>query len=394
MTTKTPIYLDYNATTPMDPLVLEAMLPFYKERFGNAASFHHGYGHDAKQAVEYARSVIAQELNAKIREIVFTSGATEAINLAIKGHCARSPKGKNHIITQVTEHPAVLDTCNAMKKKGWKISILPVDQDGFVDPVDVKNEIKNETALVAVMHANNEIGVIQDIAMIGNICKEHNVLFLVDAAQTFGKVSIDVEKLNIDLLAASAHKVYGPKGIGCLYVNQKIPKVELEALLDGGGHERGFRSGTLPVPLIVGFGKAVETAGNIRNEESERLTQLRDKMINALTVQNEFAFLNGSHENRLTNNVNVCFKGVDAETLIMKMKGIACSTGSACSSASLEPSHVIKALGHSTELAHSAVRFSLGRFTTEQEIDAVIDEIIHTLEEIKKRSPRHRLVNS
>ena len=276
------IYLDNQATTPIDPDVFSAMEPWLKDKFGNAASFHHGYGHEAKQAVEHARKVIAQELNAKIREIVFTSGATEAINLAIKGVCAKAPPGKNHIITQVTEHPAVLDTCAALKKKGWDVSILQVDSSGFVDLNDIKKEMKEETALVAVMHANNEIGVIQDIAEIGKICKENKVHFLVDAAQSFGKLSIDVVEMNIDLLAASAHKIYGPKGVGCLYVNQKMPKVQLEAQLHGGGHERGFRSGTLPVPLIVGFGKAVEISSIVRNEENERLYQMRDKIINEI----------------------------------------------------------------------------------------------------------------
>ena len=392
MVTSSPIYLDNNATTPLDPKVLEVMLPFYKDKFGNAASFHHGYGHDAKQAVENARKIIAQELNAKIREIIFTSGATEAINLAIKGVCAKAPPGKNHIITQVTEHPSVLDTFTAMKKKGWNITILPVDSAGFVDPIEIANVIKNETALVAVMHANNEIGVVQSIAEIGKICDKNNVYFLVDAAQSFGKLPIDVLEMNIDLLAASAHKIYGPKGVGVLYVNQKLPKVELEALIDGGGHERGFRSGTLPVPLIVGFGEAVRIIAKIRAEENERLSRLRDKMINEITAVHSIVFLNGSKDIRIPNNVNLCFKGIDAETLIMKMKGIACSTGSACSSANLEPSHVLKAIGLNNEMAHGSIRFSLGRFNTEEEIRMAIEEINRVVSEVKEKSPLNRLI--
>jgi len=307
--------------------------------------------------------------------------------------CAKAPPGKNHIITQVTEHPAVLDTCAALKKKGWDVSILQVDSSGFVDLNDIKKEMKEETALVAVMHANNEIGVIQDIAEIGKICKENKVHFLVDAAQSFGKLSIDVVEMNIDLLAASAHKIYGPKGVGCLYVNQKMPKVQLEAQLHGGGHERGFRSGTLPVPLIVGFGKAVEISSIVRNEENERLYQMRDKIINEITSVHTKVILNGSKENRMPNNVNLCFPGIDAETLIMKMKGIACSTGSACSSANLVPSHVIKALGYGNELAHSAVRFSLGRFNSIAEIEAAIKEINSTVTMLYKRSSSHLLVH-
>lgn len=393
MATITPIYLDNNATTPLDPNVLEAMLPFYKDKFGNAASFHHGFGHEAKQAVEHARKIIAQELNAKIREIVFTSGATESINLAIKGVCAKALQGKNHLITQTTEHPAVLDAFNSMKKKGWEVSILPIDNSGFVDPNDIENEISDETALVVIMHANNEIGVIQSIKEIGKICSEHNVRFLVDAAQSFGKMSIDVMEMNIDLLAASAHKIYGPKGVGVLYINQKMPKIELEALIDGGGHERGFRSGTLPVPLIAGFGEAVRIISEIREEENIHLSSMRDKMIDKITAAHSNVYLNGSKEHRLSNNVNLCFKGIDAETLIMKMKKIACSTGSACSSANLEPSHVIKALGQSNEMAHSAIRFSLGRFNTEAEIDAAIQEINSTVSLLKKRSQSFSVVN-
>ena len=387
------IYLDNNATTPLDPRVLEVMLPYYKDRFGNAASIHHRYGHEAKKTVENSRKILANELNAKIREIVFTSGATESINLAIKGVCENEVGKKNHIITQSTEHKAVLDVCESMEKRGFEVTYLPVNSEGGVEPNQVKEAMRDETVLVAIMHANNEIGTIQPIKEIGEICRENSVYFLVDAAQSFGKLSIDVKELNIDLLAASAHKIYGPKGIGLLYVNQKNPRIKLKSQIEGGGHERGFRSGTLPVALIAGFGEAVKIASINREKENEYLSHLRDKMINEITANHFDTIVNGSRVNRLSNNINLCFPGIDAETLIMKMKGVACSTGSACSSVNLEPSHVIKALGYNNELAHSAVRFSLGRFNTEDEIDRAITEINKTVSLMKENSPRQRLLN-
>ena len=387
------IYLDNNATTPLDPRVLEVMLPYYKDRFGNAASIHHRYGHEAKKTVENSRKILANELNAKIREIVFTSGATESINLAIKGVCENEVGKKNHIITQSTEHKAVLDVCESMEKRGFEVTYLPVNSEGGVEPNQVKEAMRDETVLVAIMHANNEIGTIQPIKEIGEICRENSVYFLVDAAQSFGKLSIDVKELNIDLLAASAHKIYGPKGIGLLYVNQKNPRIKLKSQIEGGGHERGFRSGTLPVALIAGFGEAVKIASINREKENEYLSHLRDKMINEITANHFDTIVNGSRVNRLSNNINLCFPGIDAETLIMKMKGVACSTGSACSSVNLEPSHVIKALGYNNELAHSAVRFSLGRFNTEDEIDRAITEINKTVSLMKENSPRQKLLN-
>ena len=387
------IYLDNNATTPLDPRVLEVMLPYYKDRFGNAASIHHRYGHEAKITVENSRKILANELNAKIREIVFTSGATESINLAIKGVCENEVGKKNHIITQSTEHKAVLDVCESMEKRGFEVTYLPVNSEGGVEPNQVKEAMRDETVLVAIMHANNEIGTIQPIKEIGEICRENSVYFLVDAAQSFGKLSIDVKELNIDLLAASAHKIYGPKGIGLLYVNQKNPRIKLKSQIEGGGHERGFRSGTLPVALIAGFGEAVKIASINREKENEYLSHLRDKMINEITANHFDTIVNGSRVNRLSNNINLCFPGIDAETLIMKMKGVACSTGSACSSVNLEPSHVIKALGYNNELAHSAVRFSLGRFNTEDEIDRAITEINKTVSLMKENSPRQKLLN-
>ena len=387
------IYLDNNATTPLDPRVLEVMLPYYKDRFGNAASIHHRYGHEAKITVENSRKILANELNAKIREIVFTSGATESINLAIKGVCENEVGKKNHIITQSTEHKAVLDVCESMEKRGFEVTYLPVNSEGGVEPNQVKEAMRDETVLVAIMHANNEIGTIQPIKEIGEICRENSVYFLVDAAQSFGKLSIDVKEMNIDLFAASAHKIYGPKGIGLLYVNQKNPRIKLKSQIEGGGHERGFRSGTLPVALIAGFGEAVKIASINREKENEYLSHLRDKMINEITANHFDTIVNGSRVNRLSNNINLCFPGIDAETLIMKMKGVACSTSSACSSANLEPSHVIKALGHNNELAHSAVRFSLGRFNTEDEIDRAITEINKTVSLMKENSPRQKLLN-
>jgi len=377
-----PIYLDNQATTPMDPEVLKAMLPFFHEKFGNASSVHHAYGVESKEAVEKARKVLARSIGAKEREIIFTSGATEAINLAIKG-VAGNYNSKHHIITQATEHSAVLDTCRSLERKGWDVSILPVNSTGMVDPQSIANAITDETILVSIMHANNEIGTIQPIKQIGDICKKNSILFFVDACQSLGKLELDVHDMKIDLLAATAHKLYGPKGIGLLYACQKDPKVTLEMQMDGGGHERGFRSGTLPVPLIIGFAKAIEIS--LRNRESEYsfLRKLRDDLWNGIKKQHPDVILNGSVENGLPHNLNLCFPNLEAETMIMKMKGIACSIGSACSSTNLEPSHVIKALGRDTELAHSAIRFSLGRFNTPKEIENATIEINSVIDTMK-----------
>ena len=377
-----PIYLDNQATTPLDPEVLKAMLPFFHEKFGNASSVHHAYGVESKEAVEKARKVLARSIGAKEREVIFTSGATEAINLAIKG-VAGNYNSKHHIITQATEHSAVLDTCRSLERKGWDVSILPVNSTGMVDPQSITNAITDETILVSIMHANNEIGTIQPIKQIGDICKKNSILFFVDACQSLGKLELDVHDMKIDLLAATAHKLYGPKGIGLLYACQKDPKVTLEMQMDGGGHERGFRSGTLPVPLIIGFAKAIEIS--LRNRESEYsfLRKLRDDLWNGIKKQHPDVILNGSVENGLPHNLNLCFPNLEAETMIMKMKGIACSIGSACSSTNLEPSHVIKALGRDTELAHSAIRFSLGRFNTPKEIENATIEINSVIDTIK-----------
>ena len=384
-----PIYLDNQATTPLDPAVLESMLPYYSDKFGNAASIHHSFGHEAKDAVEKSRKIISKELNTSAREIVFTSGATESINLAIKGVSEKLKEKGRHIITQVTEHNAVLDTCSALERRGWEITKLPVKQDGRIDPRMIEDAIRKDTVLVTIMHANNEIGVIQPVREIGDICKRHRVYFLVDASQSFAKISVDAKEINIDLLAFTAHKIYGPKGIGALFIKKKNPPVELELQMDGGGHERGFRSGTLPVALIVGFGKAVELCSRDRDAENKRLKQYRDQLIDDIMTAHTDVILNGSRDQRLSNNLNLCFPGIEAETLIMNMKNIACSTGSACTSASLEPSHVITALGYDTELAHTAIRFSLGRFNNADEIAAAGKMIINAATAAKQKKSNY-----
>jgi len=384
-----PIYLDNQATTPLDPAVLESMLPYFNDKYGNAASIHHSFGHEAKEAVEISRKIIAKELNTSAREIVFTSGATESINLAIKGVSEKFKAKGRHIITQVTEHNAVLDTCSALERRGWEITKLPVQQNGLIDPKMIDDAIRKDTVLVTIMHANNEIGVIQPVRQIGNICKRHGVYFMVDASQSFAKISVDAQEINIDLLAFTAHKIYGPKGIGALFIKKKNPPVELELQMDGGGHERGFRSGTLPVALIVGFGKAVELCSRDRDSENKRLKQYRDQLIDDIMTAHTDVILNGSREQRLSNNLNLCFPGIEAETLIMNMKNIACSTGSACTSSSLEPSHVITALGYDTELAHTAIRFSLGRFNNADEIAAAGKMIINAATAAKQKKSNY-----
>ena len=384
-----PIYLDNQATTPLDPAVLESMLPYFNNKFGNAASTHHSFGHEAKEAVEKSREIISKELNTSASEIVFTSGATESINLAIKGVSEKLKEKGRHIITQVTEHNAVLDTCSALERRGWEITKLPVKQDGRIDPRMIEDAIRKDTVLVTIMHANNEIGVIQPVREIGDICKRHGVYFLVDASQSFAKISVDAQGINIDLLAFTAHKIYGPKGIGALFIKKKNPPVELELQMDGGGHERGFRSGTLPVALIVGFGKAVELCSQNRDAENKRLKQYRDQLIDDIMTAHTDVILNGSREQRLSNNLNLCFPGIEAETMIMNMKNIACSTGSACTSASLEPSHVITALGYDTELAHTAIRFSLGRFNNADEIAAAGNIIINAATAAKQKKSNY-----
>ena len=377
-----PIYLDYQATTPIDPDVLKTMLPFFNEKFGNASSIHHSYGMEAKEAVENSRKTLARIIGADEKEITFTSGATEAINLAIKGIIGRINQ-KKHIITQNTEHKAVLDTFTSIEKKGWDVTILPVDEVGLVNPESILNAITDQTVLVSIMHANNEIGTIQPVKCIGEICKKNNILFFVDACQSFGKLDINVREMNIDLLAATAHKLYGPKGIGLLYSSKKNSRVNIETQIEGGGHENGLRSGTLPVPLIVGFAKAGEISFKKQKFEYNLLGKLRNKLLDGIKNKHPDIILNGSLDTKMSHNLNLCFPNLEAETMIMRMKGVACSMGSACSSATLKPSHVIKALGIDSELAHSAIRFSVGRFTTNDDITNAINEINNTVDTLK-----------
>ena len=377
-----PIYLDYQATTPIDPDVLKTMLPFFNEKFGNASSIHHSYGMEAKEAVENSRKTLARIIGADEKEITFTSGATEAINLAIKGIIGRINQ-KKHIITQNTEHKAVLDTFTSIEKKGWDVTILPVDEVGLVNPESILNAITDQTVLVSIMHANNEIGTIQPVKCIGEICKKNNILFFVDACQSFGKLDINVREMNIDLLAATAHKLYGPKGIGLLYSSKKNSRVNIETQIEGGGHENGLRSGTLPVPLIVGFAKAGEISFKKQKFEYNLLGKLRNKLLDGIKNKHPDIILNGSLDTKMSHNLNLCFPNLEAETMIMRMKGVACSMGSACSSATLKPSYVIKALGIDSELAHSAIRFSVGRFTTNDDISNAINEINNTVDTLK-----------
>jgi len=387
MAVKLPVYMDNHATTRVDPRVLEAMLPYFTEKFGNAASRNHEFGWKAEEAVETARGQIARLIHASPREIVFTSGATESNNLAIKGVAEAHRAKGNHIITQATEHKAVLDTCKRLEKHGCEITCLPVDRDGLVDPENVRRAITTNTILISIMHANNEIGVIQPIEEIGRIAKEKGILFHVDAAQSVGRIPVDVEKCGIDLLSISGHKLYGPKGVGALYVRRKDPRVEIAPLIDGGGHERGLRSGTLNVPGIVGFGKACEISQKEMAEEGERLGRLRDKLRRAITSQLDDTFLNGSMEHRLPNNLNLSFAGVEGDALLMGINDVAVSSGSACTTATLEPSHVLRALGVSEDLAHSSIRFGLGRFNTEDEVDYVAGRVVETVKRLRELSP-------
>jgi len=384
---KLPIYLDNNATTPMDPRVLEAMIPYFTEHFGNAASRNHPFGWEAEEAVDYAREQVAKLIGADPKEIIFTSGATEGDNLAIKGVFEMYASKGNHIITAVTEHKAVLDTCKHIEKAGGEVTYLSVQEDGLIDLKELEAAIKPTTVLIAIMYANNEIGVIQPVKEIAAIAKKHGVLFFTDATQAVGKIPVDVIKDGIDLLTFSGHKMYGPKGVGALYVRRKNPRVKVTAQMDGGGHERGMRSGTLNVPGIVGFGKACELCRIEMEEDTKRISQLRDKLENSL-MQLEEAYVNGNKEHRLPHVANISFKYVEGEGLMMGFnKNIALSSGSACTSASLEPSYVLKALGLGDDLAHSSLRFGLSRFTTEEQIDYTIKAISETVLKLREMSP-------
>ncbi len=384
---KFPIYLDNNATTPMDPRVLEAMIPYFTEHFGNAASRNHPFGWAAEEAVDYAREQVAKLINADPKEIIFTSGATEGDNLAIKGVYEMYASKGNHIITATTEHKAVLDTCKHIEKLGGEVTYLEVKADGLIDLAELEAAIRPTTILVAIMYANNEIGVVQPIKEISAIAKKHGVLLFTDGVQAVGKIPVDVLADGIDIMAFSAHKMYGPKGVGALYVRRKNPRVKVTAQMDGGGHERGMRSGTLNVPGIVGFGKACELARLELADDAVRLSKLRDKLENAL-LQIEEAYVNGNQEHRLPHVANISFKHVEGEGLLMGFnKTIALSSGSACTSASLEPSYVLKALGLGDDLAHSSLRFGLGRFTTEEQVDYTIEQITNTVNKLRDMSP-------
>ncbi|GAB3903494.1 IscS subfamily cysteine desulfurase [Mucilaginibacter boryungensis] len=381
-----PIYLDNNATTPMDPRVLEAMLPYFNNKFGNAASRNHAFGWVAEEAVDYAREQVAKLIGANEKEIIFTSGATESDNLAIKGVFEMYKEKGNHIITATTEHKAVLDTCKHVEKLGARVTYLDVKEDGLIDLAELEAAMTPETILVSIMYGNNEIGVIQPIKEISAIAHKHGALFMTDAVQAVGKIPVDVNADGIDLLALSAHKIYGPKGVGALYVRRKGPRVKVTAQMDGGGHERGMRSGTLNVPGIVGLGKACELCGLEMESEAKRLSAMRDRLQNALTVLEE-SYVNGNQEHRLPHVTNISFKYVEGEGLMMAMKDLAVSSGSACTSASLEPSYVLKSLGLSDDLAHSSIRFGLGRFTTDEEVDHAIEVTLKAVTHLRELSP-------
>jgi cysteine desulfurase len=382
-----PIYLDHNATTPCDAQVVEAMLSYFSDHFGNAASRHHAFGWRAEAAVEYAREQVAKLIGAEPKEIVFTSGATEADNLAIKGVCEMYASKGNHIITCAIEHKAVLDTCKHLEKQGIEVSYLAVLPDGSIDLQELEAAIRPGTILISIMYANNEIGTIMPVKAISDVARKHGILFFTDATQAVGKIPVDVNKDGIDMLALTAHKMYGPKGVGALYVRRRNPRVRLAAQMDGGGHERGMRSGTLNVPGIVGLGKAAELAMSVMLEESNHLRQMRDSLENGL-LQLDQTFVNGSKENRLPHMTNISFQHVEGEALLMGInKEIAISSGSACTSASIEPSYVLKALGLSDELAHSSLRFGLGRKTTEEEITYTIDKVSRTVNSLREMSP-------
>ncbi|MBA9075790.1 IscS subfamily cysteine desulfurase [Rufibacter quisquiliarum] len=383
---KFPIYLDNNATTPMDPRVLEAMLPYFTNHFGNAASRNHPFGWAAEEAVDYAREQIAALINCNPKELIFTSGATESDNLAIKGVFEMYASKGNHIITATTEHKAVLDTCKHIEKLGGQVTYLQVNSEGLINLEELEAAITDKTILISIMYGNNEVGVVQPIREIGRIAKKHGVLFFSDATQAVGKIPVDVEADGIDLMAFSGHKMYGPKGVGALYVRRKNPRVKVTAQMDGGGHERGMRSGTLNVPGIVGLGKACEICRTDMESDTARIVAMRDRLERELLTMEE-SYLNGNKEHRLPHVSNISFKYVEGEGLMMGVKDIAVSSGSACTSASLEPSYVLKAMGLSDDLAHSSLRFGLSRFTTEEEVDFAINHVKEAVTKLRELSP-------
>jgi cysteine desulfurase len=381
-----PIYLDYQATTPVDPRVLEAMMPYFTTKFGNAHSRSHSYGWEAEEGVEKARVQVARLIGADEKEVIFTSGATESNNLAITGVAEFYKDRKNHIVTTVTEHKCVLDTCRHLEQKGFEVTYLPVQKNGLVDLDALRAAVTDKTVIVSVMAVNNEIGVIQPLAEIGKICREKGAFFHTDAAQAAGKIPLDVEAMNIDLMSISGHKIYGPKGIGALYVRRK-PRVRLVAMIHGGGQERGFRSGTLPTPLCVGLGEAAEIAMREMDTEAARLKKLQDRMLRGLQSKLTDIVVNGDLDHRIPGNLNISFAYVEGESLMMGIKNLSVSSGSACTSASLEPSYVLRALGVEEDMAHTSLRIGLGRFTTEHEVDTAVEELVRHVNKLRAMSP-------
>jgi cysteine desulfurase len=389
---KLPIYMDYHATTPVDPRVLEAMMPYFTAKFGNAASRNHPFGWEAEEAVDAARKQVADLIGANAKELIFTSGATESNNLAIKGVAEMYREKGNHIITCVTEHKAVVDTCKKLEKQGLRVTYLPVQKDGRISLDELRAAITDKTILITIMTANNEIGVIQPIADIGAIAKEKGILFHTDAVQAVGKVPFDVTAMKVDLVSISGHKIYGPKGVGALYVRRRNPRVLLAEQISGGGHERGMRSGTLNVTGIVGLGKAAELCRLEMQKDTERLGKLRDRLNEQLHKNLDEIYINGSMEHRLPHNLNISFAYVEGESLLMGINDVAVSSGSACTSASLEPSYVLKALGAGDDLAHSSIRFGLGRWTTDEEVDYVVDKLTKVVRRLREMSPLYEMV--
>ena len=389
---KLPIYMDYHATTPVDPRVLEAMLPYFTEHFGNSASRNHAFGWVAEKAVDKGRKQVADLIGAKPKEIIFTGGATESNNLAIKGVAEMYREKGNHVITCVTEHKAVIDTCKKLEKQGGRVTYLPVQKDGRIDLDELRAAITDKTILISIMTANNEIGVLQPVAEIGAIAKEKGILFHTDAVQAVGKVPFDVNEVKADLVSLSAHKMYGPKGVGALYVRRRNPRVLLAEQISGGGHERGMRSGTLNVPGIVGLGKAAEICQTDMAADTARLLALRERLSEKFHQNLDEIYINGSMEHRLPHSLNISFAYVEGESLLMGINDVAVSSGSACTSASLEPSYVLKALGAGDDLAHSSIRFGLGRWTTEEEVDYVVDKLTDVVRRLREMSPLYEMV--
>ena len=393
MALKFPIFMDAQSTTPCDPRVVEAMLPYFTEKFGHPASRNHPFGWEAEAAVDAARGKLARLIGARDpKELVFTSGGTESINLALKGVAEMYREKGNHIVTTVIEQRASLDVCKKLERQGFEVTSVPVQPDGLIDVDEIRKAITDKTILISVMFANNEIGTIQDVTAIGRLAKEKGIIFHSDATQAVGKIPVNVEAAGIDLLSCTAHLIYGPKGVGALYVRRKGPRVRIAPLIDGGGHERGMRSGTLPVPLIVGFGRAAEICGEVMAEEGARLAKLRDRLQDMILSNVDEAYLNGHPERRLPHNLNISFAYVEGESLLMALKDIALSSGSACTSASLEPSYVLRALGSSDESAHSSIRFGIGRFTSDAEIEYVLKAVQDRVHFLRELSPLWELV--